>query len=75
MNTTSTDTATLSGLRDAGRRAYRNGESAAPALHPEVLAALVGLPVGRDAMTIMQAFTDGFRAEADSAARAILQTP
>jgi hypothetical protein len=46
-----------------GRQAYRNGESAAPALNARVQAAIADLPVGAGAANIMRVFTRGYEAE------------
>lgn len=44
-----------------GARAFRQGRPAAPALDPQVMAALQGLPVGDPVgQAIMRAFGDGW---------------
>jgi hypothetical protein len=43
-----------------GRSAFHAGEHSAPALNPDIMAAIAGLPVGGGAANIMRAFSAGW---------------
>lgn len=48
---------------EIGRQAFHNGDMAAPALNPEVMLALSGLPVGStEGLQIMKDFNAGWTA-------------
>lgn len=64
-------TADLVHFENLGRQAHRNGKMNAPALNPEVMVAIDGMPVGGGAAEIMKAYSRGYEAAIEDELRAL----